>query len=79
MGSIRRDQLPTAAIFVVGAIVLIALTVTGGSNPFMFISVAIFAGLALWSWPGRVGRHVSHADAQAAAGDDDVIVYWRPG
>lgn len=25
------------------------------------------------------GAHVSHAAAQAAAGDGDVILYWRPG
>jgi glutaredoxin len=29
--------------------------------------------------PGDEGRQLSHAAAQAAAGDDDVIVYWMPG
>ena len=42
--------------------------------------VVVAAGLLIW-WtrPSRGGPHVSHAAAQAAAGDGDVIVYWRPG
>lgn len=47
------------------------------------VSAVIFGllGLALlwWTWPTRRGSHVSHTDAQAAADDDDLIVYWRPG
>jgi Flp pilus assembly protein TadB len=35
--------------------------------------------LAWWTRPSGGGLHVSHAAAQAAAGDGDVIVYWRPG
>jgi len=37
-------------------------------------------GLLLWwTQPSRGGPHVSHAAAQAAAGDGDVILYWAPG
>ena len=42
--------------------------------------LGLFLGLLLW-WtrPSRGGPHISHATAQAAAGDGDVILYWRPG
>jgi hypothetical protein len=36
-------------------------------------------GLIWWTQPSRGGPHISHAAAHAAAGDGDVIVYWRPG
>ncbi len=35
--------------------------------------------LLWWTRPSRGGPHISHAAAQAAAGDSDVILYWRPG
>lgn len=78
MGSIRREQLPTAAVFALGGIVLVAMAILDG-NPFMYVTLVLFAAMAWWSWPGRVGRHTPHAEAQAAASDDDIIVYWRPG
>ncbi len=42
--------------------------------------LAVLLGVLLW-WtrPSRGGPHISHAAAQAAAGDSDVILYWRPG
>lgn len=45
------------------------------------LAVVVVAGVLLvrWTRPGGGGLHVSHAAAQAAAGDGDVIVYWRPG
>lgn len=78
MGSIRREQLPIAVLFAVGGAVLLALAVIDG-DPFSFLFLALFAVIGWWSWPGRRGRHTPHAEAQAAAGDDDVVVYWRPG
>lgn len=41
--------------------------------------VVASALLSWWTQPNRGGLHTNHAAAQAAAGDDDVIVYWRPG
>jgi glutaredoxin len=46
--------------------------------------ILVLAGLLLgllvwWTRPSRGSAHISHAAAQAAAGDGDVIVYWRPG
>ncbi|MGH1488872.1 MAG: hypothetical protein ACRBK7_05665 [Acidimicrobiales bacterium] len=78
MGSIRRDKLPTALIFALGFVVLLVMAILDGTL-FSYFFLALFAALAWWSWPGRVGRHAPHAEAQAAAADDDVIVYWRPG
>jgi hypothetical protein len=78
MGSIRRDQLPIAAVYVVGAVFLLLLAIQS-NNAFGWGALVFFLVLAWWSWPLRTGRHISHADAQAGAGDDDVIVYWRPG
>ncbi|MEL7208418.1 MAG: hypothetical protein AAGK32_09345 [Actinomycetota bacterium] len=78
MGSIRREQLPMAVLFGLGGVALLALAIIDG-EPLSFVFLAIFAAIGWWSWPGRRGRHVSHADAQAAAEADDVIVYWRPG
>ncbi|MEM8923493.1 MAG: hypothetical protein AAGD35_08300 [Actinomycetota bacterium] len=78
MGRIRRDQLPTAAVFALGAVVMTALAIQSG-NWFSWTFLAVFLGVAVWAWPGRRGAHTAHAEAMAAAGDDDVIVYWRPG
>ena len=46
----------------------------------LLVVLGLLLGLLLW-WtrPSRGGPHVSHAAAREAAGDDDVIVYWRPG
>lgn len=46
----------------------------------VLIALGVLLGLLIW-WtrPGRGGPHMSQAAAQAAAGDDDVILYWRPG
>jgi hypothetical protein len=46
----------------------------------LLVLLGVALGLLLWwTQPGRGGSHLSHADAQAAAGDRDVIVYWRTG
>ena len=46
----------------------------------LLVLLGVLLGVLLW-WtrPGRGGAHISHAAALAAAGDGDVIVYWRPG
>ena len=46
----------------------------------LLVLLGLLLGLLIW-WtrPSRGGPHISHAAAQAAAGDGDVIVYWRPG
>ncbi len=46
----------------------------------MLLLAALLLGLLTW-WtrPSRGGPHLSHATAQAAADDEDVILYWRPG
>jgi hypothetical protein len=41
--------------------------------------VVAAALLVWWTRPSGGGLHIGHAAAQAAAGDGDVIVYWRPG
>ncbi len=79
MGSIRRDQLPMAAIYAVGTLVLIVLAIRSGGDTFSLVALGVYLVIAWWSWPGRRGRHIPHAEAQAAASSDDVIVYWRPG
>ncbi len=78
MGSIRRDQLPTAIVLALGAVVLVAMAIIDG-NPIMYVTLILFAAMIWWNWPGRVGRHTAHADAHATAAEDDIIVYWRPG
>jgi hypothetical protein len=39
----------------------------------------LFGLLRWWTRPSRGGPHISHTEAQAAAGGGDVILYWRPG
>lgn len=79
MASTRRDQLPVAAIFAVGFVVLAVLAVRSGGDPFSIGALVLYTVLVWWSWPGRRGKHTPHAEAQATAAADDVIVYWRPG
>jgi len=53
---------------------------TANGNPITTAGwLMALAGLGWWVWPGRKGSHISHSEAQRQAGDDDVIVYWRPG
>ena len=42
--------------------------------------VVVAAGLLVW-WtrPSGGGFHVTHTEARKEAGDDGLIVYWRPG
>ena len=68
-----------ATLGIVAGVVAVVVNYAQGNTVFATVLVGMFALLAWWSWPGRNGAHVSHAVAQANAGDDDVIVYWRPG
>jgi hypothetical protein len=64
-------------------LVVVVINYIQGDAVFATILLALLGlllGLLLWwTWPGRGGAHISHAAAQAAASDGDVIVYWRPG
>lgn len=68
-----------AILGVAAGTVAIVVNYAQGNIVFATVLVVVFALIAWWSWPGRNGAHVSHVDAQANTGDDDVIVYWRPG
>ena len=46
----------------------------------LLVLLGVLLGFLIrWTRPSRGGPHISHAAAQAAAGDGDIIVYWRPG
>ena len=45
----------------------------------LLVVLGLLLGLLLWWTRPSGGPHISHAAAQAAAGDGDVIVYWTPG
>ena len=65
-----------------GLIVVVINAIQGDVVPatiFLALAALLFALVAWWTAPSRGGPHTSHTAAQAAAGDDDVIVYWRPG
>jgi mycoredoxin len=79
MASMRLDRwLPLLVALVAGLAVAVA-SFLDGQEAWAVVIVLAFAALAWWSWPNRTGTHLSHAQAQATAGDGDVIVYWRPG
>ena len=65
-----------------GSIVVVINFIQGDTVFAMILLVLLLVLLGLlvwWTRPSHGGPHTSHADAQAAAGDGDVIVYWRPG
>lgn len=43
------------------------------------VVLVLTAGLAWYLSPLRRRPHVDHHDAQAQAGADDMLVYWKPG
>ncbi len=68
---------------VMAGLVMVVINYIQGDVVFATILLALLGlllGLLLW-WtrPSGGGMHISHAAAQAAAGDGDVILYWRPG
>lgn len=65
----------------VAVVVLIVGAVLGALTPaIVFVAIMTsFLLVGLWfTRPGRSGVSIGHAAAQAL-GDDNVIVYWRPG
>ncbi len=68
---------------VLAGLIAVVINLVQGDTAFaavLAVMVAVLGGVLFW-WtrPVRGGPHISHAAAQAAAGDDDVIIYWRPG
>lgn len=68
---------------VMAGLIVVAVNFLQGDTAFatiLLVLLGLLLGLLVW-WtrPSRDDAHVSHAVAQSAAGDDDVIVYWRPG
>lgn len=70
--------LPALALTGAG-LTLVIMGLIDGTLTSTVISLLVLGVAGWWMWPGRTGPHVSHADAQRAAGDQGVIVYWRPG
>jgi len=67
-------------VLLVGVLIVTALNFADGDiSTGDLVFTGVFVVLAWWAWPGRRGPHISHAEAQAGADDDDVIIYWRPG
>jgi hypothetical protein len=68
---------------VMAGLVVVVINYVQGDVVFatiLLVLLGIVFGLLLW-WtrPNRGGAHISHVAARAAAGNGDVIVYWRPG
>lgn len=68
---------------VLAGLIVVVINFIQGDTVFatiLLVLLGLLLGLLIW-WtrPSRGGPHISHAAAQAAAGDGDVIVYWRPG
>lgn len=76
-GFLRRYLMSNGLV----AVAILALAGWSASQGDRAGAVVLVVGVAIagwWSWPGR-GPHVDEAEAEAAMGPDDVIVYWRPG
>jgi len=70
------------SILLSGAIVAIINIMQGDvvfATILLGVVAVLFYALIWWTHPSRSGPHISHAAAQAAAEDHDVIIYWRPG
>ena len=66
----------------VASVVAIVGVVTGALVPaaiFVAIQIAVLAVLFFLTRHRGEHSHISHAEAQRAAGERDVIVYWMPG
>ncbi len=68
---------------VMAGLIVVVINLAQGDVGFAVVLLVVLAGvlggLLWWTRPGYGGPHISHAAARAAAGDGDVIVYWRPG
>lgn len=66
------------AVLIVVTIAYLTRAILGPAI-FLVVHLSVLGGL-LWSTrPSLRSPHISHAAAQAAARDGDVILYWRPG
>lgn len=68
---------------ILAGLIVVVINFSSGDVAFATILLIVLAAaltaLLWWTRAGRAGPHISHAAARAAAGDHDVIVYWRPG
>lgn len=68
---------------VLAGLIVAIINIVQGDTVFATILLAVVAVsfvVLIWSTqPSRDGPHMSHAAAQPAAEDRDVIIYWRPG
>ena len=79
-----RDKMerwiPALTLLTVGGMLAQAAVEDAGLQSGLTASLAIVVAVAAW-WvsPLRRGPHIDHAQAQAQAGNDDLVVYWKPG
>jgi mycoredoxin len=68
---------------VMAALVVAGINFIQGDVAFaamLLVLLGVLSGVLFWlARRSREGPHTSHAVAQAAAGDGDVIIYFRPG
>ena len=78
--NILNDRWLGSLSLVAAGVFMVVINRSGGGGwTSTFVVLALLLVVAWWSFPARRGPHQSHAEAQATAEDDDVIVYWRPG
>ena len=80
----RRDKierwLPALALVVICAILAPDAYAEWGLHPAaVAVLVVTLLVAAWWVSPLHRGPHVDHVRAQARAGDEDLIIYWKPG
>ncbi len=71
----------TAAALCLGVIVMGGTSLLGQSRSGVIFAAILALNLGLFLWftrPGVRRDSTSHASAQQAASDNDVIVYWQP-
>jgi hypothetical protein len=68
---------------VMAGLIVVGINLIQGDVVFaiiLLVLLGVLLGVLLrWTRPGHGGAHISHAAAQAAAENGDVILYWRPG
>ena len=70
------------SVILAGLIVVVINYLQGDTRQATILLVVLTAALGMLIWWTRGkggGPHISHAAAQASAGDNDLILYWRPG
>lgn len=78
-----RDRIerwtPAVALLFAGAVLVWDAVQGEGLSPAAVVGLVVLLAGGWWVSPVHRGRHVPHASAEAEAGDDDLIVYWKPG